>query len=118
MFPVCYNDEEFHLFDGSQLQEQISLNIDKIKGPYQDLVNSVPGFAQIFSMTEWRDINCMVQSRSFGIHHDNSLNNERSLVMVPFCDMMNHSKDYNVEWTYSNEQRGFLMRATQHIKRG
>ena len=96
--------------------------VESIKGPYDELAKNIPGFAEKYSMLEWRNINCMVNSRAFGVFHDNFIGEDQQqkkcLALVPFSDMLNHSKDFSVSWYFDNERKGFVMVAARDIKRG
>lgn len=79
--------------------------METIKGPYGELANNIPGFAEKYSLIEWRNVNCMVYSRAFGVFHDQFGTvklDQKCLALVPFSDMLNHSNNYSVSWKYDN----------------
>ena len=92
-FPICYEDADFKLLNGSPLQQQYQLQVEYIKGPYLRLCKFVPGFAERFSMVEWRDFNCIIKSRSYRIENHPMLkeSGRGCNVLVPLVDMFNHS---------------------------
>jgi hypothetical protein len=38
--------------------------------------------------------------------------------MVPFADMLNHSEDHNIEFSYQQKSEGFIFDAIKDIPKG
>jgi hypothetical protein len=53
----------------------------------------------------------MVASRIFGI----TVNGVKTDGFVPFADMFNHSKKRQTTWQYSEERKGFTVKAIKNI---
>ena len=46
------------------------------------------------------------------------MNGQSERGFVPYIDMFNHSYDTQVKWVFSDQQKGFLVKAQQDISRG
>ena len=55
----------------------------------------------------------IVLSRSFGMQY----NDANFTFMVPLADMGNHRTPHYVEWDYSLEEKGFIIKAHKEIKK-
>ena len=67
-----------------------------------------------FSLKEFSEIRMIVSSRIFSI----CIEGRSTIALVPLADMLNHKHPKNVTWTYSDEKRGFIVRAVEDIKKG
>ena len=56
----------------------------------------------------------MVCSRIFGI----SINGVKTDGFVAYADMLNHQRPKETQWSYCDERQGFIIEATDDIKRG
>lgn len=112
-FPIFYTVEERQWLEGSAMQNVISDKIKDIQTDYNTICNEVPEFRQ-FSLKEYSEMRMMVCSRIFGI----SINGVKTDGFVAYADMLNHQRPKETQWSYSDEREGFIIEATDDIKRG
>ena len=63
---------------------------------------------------EFMKMRILVGSRIFGYEKDNV---EES-GLIPYVDMINHSKDSNTTWYYDDKKNSFILEATEDINKG
>ena len=73
----------------------------------------MPDFRQ-FSLKEYSEMRMMVCSRIFGI----SIDGVKTDGFVAYADMLNHRLPKETQWSYCDEREGFIIEATDDIKRG
>lgn len=95
------------------MQNVITDKIKDIATDYNTICTEVPEFRQ-FSLKEYSEMRMMVCSRIFGI----SINGVKTDGFVAYADMLNHQRPKETQWSYSDEREGFIIEATDDIKRG
>lgn len=112
-FPIFYTVEERQWLEGSAMQNVITDKIKDIATDYNTICMEVPEFKQ-FSLKEYSEMRMMVCSRIFGI----SINGVKTDGFVAYADMLNHQRPKETQWSYCDEREGFIIEATDDIKRG
>jgi len=95
------------------MQNVISDKIRDIQTDYNLITTEVPDFRQ-FSLREYSEMRMMVCSRIFGIQ----IEGVKTDGFVAYADMLNHQRPKETQWSYSDEREGFIIEATDDIKRG
>lgn len=112
-FPIFYTVEERQWLEGSAMQNVITDKIKDIATDYNTICLEVPEFKQ-FSLKEYSEMRMMVCSRIFGI----SINGVKTDGFVAYADMLNHQRPKETQWSYCDDRQGFIIEATDDIKRG
>ena len=69
--------------------------------------------AEKITLTEFKKLFVIVQSRAFGLDVDN----EEVSCLVPYADMLNHDlQNHQVKWYFDQKSNGFIVEAFKDIK--
>ena len=114
-FPIFFTEEERKLLTGSLFLKAIDELKEDMKWDYDEICKCAPEFADIAKVEDFMKARALVNSRIFGIKVDNEEND----ALVPYADMFNFKYQSDMtSWTYSDERKGFLVKAKEDIKEG
>ena len=80
---------------------------------YVLICREVPEFKK-FDVNKYMYFRALLNSRIYSF----VIKQKRTLGLVPYADMINHKDPGNCEWYYDNEKKGFVISATNNIKKG
>ena len=109
-FPIFYTDDELKYLKGSPFLNQILDKKSDMKKDYLKLCEYIPLFNQ-FTFDEFMEARMIISSRIFGI----SINNNKTDVLVPYADLLNHKRPRQTQWYYDDKINSFVIQATEDI---
>ena len=112
-FPIFYTQKELEYLKGSPFLLQILEKKDDMKNDYAKLCKYLPDFKQ-FSYLKFCHARLLISSRIFGI----SINDNKTDVLAPFADLLNHKRPRQTQWYYDDDLDSFVIQATEDIKEG
>ena len=112
-FPIFYTDTELQYLNGSPFLNQILDKKTDIKKDYLKLCERIPLFNR-FTFHEFMEARMIISSRIFGI----SINNNKTDVLVPYADLLNHKRPRQTQWYYDDKINSFVIQATEDIMAG
>ena len=112
-FPIFYTDNELNFLKGSPFLNQILDKKSDIKKDYLKLCEYIPLFNQ-FTLNQFMEARMIISSRIFGI----SINNNKTDVLVPYADLLNHKRPRETQWFYDDKINSFVIQATEDILLG
>ena len=113
-FPIFWSDNILFLLRGSELFNAIQDRKREFINDYTTICNCCKGFDKHYSFEDFLYVRVLIGSRNFGI----TINGIKRSAMVPLADMLNHSQNQNVNWTFNNTNKYFEMTANKHISNG
>ena len=78
---------------------------------YNVLVNTIPHFKRYCSLQKFMELRTIIGSRNFGLWIDGT----KQATMVPLGDMLNHSSEPDVKWSFEEAKDGFVMNSVKTI---
>jgi histone-lysine N-methyltransferase SETD3 len=84
-----------------------------MKSDYYKLCEYLPDFKQ-FSFIKFCQARLLISSRIFGI----SINNNKTDVLAPFADLLNHKRPRQTQWFYDDNLESFVIQAIEDIPEG
>ena len=112
-FPIFYTPKELEYLKGSPFLLQILEKKEDMKSDYAILCQYLPDFKQ-FSYLKFCQARLLISSRIFGI----SINDNKTDVLAPFADLLNHKRPRQTQWYYDDNLESFVIQATEDIKEG
>ena len=112
-FPVFYTKEELEYLKGSPFLSQILEKKKDMKIDYNKLCEYIPNFKQ-FKFNKFKEARVLISSRIFGI----SINQNKTDVLAPFADLLNHKRPRQTQWYYDDNLESFVIQAIENIKQG
>ena len=112
-FPIFYTNKELEYLKGSPFLLQILEKKEDMKSDYAKLCEYLPDFRQ-FSYLKFCQARLLISSRIFGI----SINDNKTDVLAPFADLLNHKRPRQTQWYYDDKLESFVIQATEDIKEG
>ena len=112
-FPIFYTNKELDYLKGSPFLSQILEKKQDMKNDYDKLCEYIPDFSQ-FSFLKFCQARLLISSRIFGI----SINDNKTDVLAPFADLLNHKRPRQTQWYYDDNLESFVIQATEDIKEG
>ena len=112
-FPIFYTSKELEYLKGSPFLLQILEKKEDMKSDYAILCQYLPDFKQ-FSYLKFCQARLLISSRIFGI----SINDNKTDVLAPFADLLNHKRPRQTQWYYDDKLESFVIQATEDIKEG
>ena len=109
-FPIFYTDDELKYLKGSPFLNQILDKKSDMKKDYLKLCEYIPLFNQ-FTFDQFMEARMIISSRIFGI----SINNNKTDVLVPYADLLNHKRPRQTQWYYDDKINSFVIQATEDI---
>ena len=84
-----------------------------MKIDYNKLCEYIPNFKQ-FKFNKFKEARVLISSRIFGI----SINQNKTDVLAPFADLLNHKRPRQTQWYYDDNLESFVIQAIENIKQG
>ena len=112
-FPIFYTDKELEYLKGSPFLNQILDKKKDLKSDYDTLCMYINDFNK-FDFKKFCEIRMVVSSRIFGI----SIYNNKTDVLVPFADLLNHKRPKQTQWYFDTKLNSFVIQATEEIEKG
>ena len=112
-FPIFYTNNELNYLKGSPFLNQIIEKKYDIKRDYLKLCERIPFFKN-YSFEEFMEARMIISSRIFGI----SINNNKTDVLVPYADLLNHKRPRQTQWYYDDKINSFVIQASTDINKG
>ena len=112
-FPIFYTDNELKYLKGSPFLNQIIEKKYDIKRDYLKLCERIPVIKN-YSIEEFMEARMIISSRIFGI----SINNNKTDVLVPYADLLNHKRPRQTQWYYDDKINSFVIQASTDINKG
>ena len=112
-FPIFYTDKELEYLKGSPFLNQILDKKKDLKNDYDTLCMYINDFNK-FDFKKFCEIRMVVSSRIFGI----SIYNNKTDVLVPFADLLNHKRPKQTQWYFDTKLNSFVIQATEEIEKG
>lgn len=110
--PLFFAESELAYLAGSSCLREIRSRTRQIDAEYQGLIASLPQ-DQTFTREEYVWARIIVDSR---VHRARAFGVE-TVVLVPLADLLDHSRDYNVEWRIESTL-GFLYSSGRQLEPG
>ena len=110
-FPIFYTSKELEYLKGSPFLLQILEKKEDMKSDYAILCQYLPDFKQ-FSYLKFCQARLLISSRIF------SINDNKTDVLAPFADLLNHKRPRQTQWYYDDNLESFVIQATEDIKEG
>jgi histone-lysine N-methyltransferase SETD3 len=85
-----------------------------LKKDYDAVCYACEDFYQKYTFRDFCWARMMVGSRVFGVVIDG----QKTEVLVPFADMLNHKVPKETVWNYSHEKKGFFIQSLKDINLG
>ena len=112
-FPIFYTDNELQYLIGSPFLNQILDKKSDIKKDYLKLCERIHLFNR-FTFNQFMEARMIISSRIFGI----SINNDKTDVLVPYADLLNHKRPRQTQWYFDDKINSFVIQATEDIMVG
>ena len=114
-FPLFYTEEEKKLLTGSHFLRTIEELRNDMQHDYKQICEVAPEFAKVATLEDFMKTRTLVNSRIFGT----IVNGVDDDAIVPYADMFNfkYGND-NTHWAYSDEAKGFFVKAKSIINKG
>jgi len=114
-FPVFYTPNELKLLEGSSFVQSVEELREDMKHDYKEICRCAPEFKKVASVKDFMRVRVLINSRIFGT----VINGEESDAIVPYADMFNYKhKNKMTSWVYSNDLKGFVVKAREVINKG
>ena len=113
-FPIFYTNRELEYLKGSPFLSQIIEKKEDMQNDYNILCEKLENFKKNFTYIEFCEARVLISSRIFGI----SMNDNKTDVLVPFADLLNHKRPRQTQWYYDDNLESFVIQATENIKIG
>jgi hypothetical protein len=116
-FPSEFPKNEQKLYDEIDLYLHIGIHDNKIKYAYNDSVEKIFKEKNISnSFKEFKYNFYIAQSRNFSRPNSKFMSDLNSI--VPFLDLFNHDNNFNCDWDYDEDKKGFILRAIKDVEKG
>ena len=113
-FPSEFPKEEQNLYDEIGLYLHIGIHDYKLKNAYNEYVDQILLENKIINGYEKFKYNYyLAHTRDFCRHNSEFFSDLNSI--VPFMDLFNHDINFNLDWEYSDEKKGFIIKAIKNI---
>ena len=109
--PLYWSDRRIEKIKNTLLYDNIINRNSNIKITYKRLCNCIKDFDSQVTFDTFKYLYSIVSSRVFGI----TKNNKKIVALVPLADMLNHSSNENVTWSFDNNINCFTMIANNEI---
>ena len=115
IFPPEFPIEEQILYEEIDLDLFIGIHNHKIRSAYNDAVERILSEKNIKNSFEKFKYNFYIgQTRNFS-RPNSKFSNLNS--MVPFIDLFNHDNNFNLDWEYSDQKKGFILKSVKDIEK-
>eukprot|EP00924_Labyrinthula_sp_SR-Ha-C_P000084 augustus_masked-scaffold_39-processed-gene-0.28-mRNA-1 protein AED:0.34 eAED:0.34 QI:0/-1/0/1/-1/1/1/0/372 len=114
-FTLFWNKNEVERLQGSPIVSDIKQRRESFAADF-NILNGHEVLAEEFrrkkiTMEKFFEIRCLVGSRNFNLN----INGEKNTCMVPFADLLNHSRPAETKWTYNNVDHHYQMKSLRAI---
>ena len=115
VFPSEFPKEEQNLYDDLDLDLHIGIHDRRLKDAYNENVEQILLEEKIINCYEKYKYNFyLVQTRNFARPNSEFFSDLNSI--VPFIDLFNHDLNYNLDWDYSDNKKGYILKAIKDIE--
>ena len=104
-FPIFWSKEEERFLENSHLLEEIKTRKTVLTKDYHVLSQTIPHFNKYCSLQKFFELRTIIGLRNFGLWIDGT----KQATMVPLGDMLNHSSEPDVKWSFEEAKDGFVM---------
>jgi histone-lysine N-methyltransferase SETD3 len=111
--PIFFDDEELKMLTGSFTLKMISDRKVSLKAEYDNIVRSVPEFAQYHHL-EFFWARLAVITRIFGFE----VGTHKTDGLVAMADMLNHKRPNETSWHFDNGLNAFTITTTKRLLKG
>lgn len=96
-FPVFFiRDQKYRdLLDGCMFLEVVEQYVEKLREIYDGICEKIPEFSR-HEFDKFMEVRMLLSSRLFG----SKIDGQESGVMAPLADMLNHSPNHNIEFSF------------------
>jgi len=117
MFPSEFSKEEQKLYEGIDLDIHIGIHDYKLGNAYNEYVEQILLEKNIKNNYEkYKYYFYLSQTRNFSRPNSKFFSDLNSV--VPFMDLFNHDTNFNLDWEYSDEKKGFILYSVKNIEKG
>ena len=113
-FPLLYSDEQLSLLRGSMVLDMVDAQRSDVHADYLALMCASPAFS--FSLDDFYNARLAVGSRVFGARLSDEPSADSDAVLVPYVDLINHSEQHHVYWSYESTLGQFTCRSLVPIE--
>ena len=113
-FPLLYSDESLSLLRGSMVVDMVEAQRSDVHSDYLLLMSASPPFS--FSLDDFYTARLAVGSRVFGAQLSDEPTAESDAVLVPYVDLLNHSEQHLIHWSYEPALSQFTCRSLMPIE--
>ena len=117
ILPSEYGEEKLKLFDELEFNLYVGMNNNKLKKGFNEEVKKIleeKGIKNPFD--EFKYNYYLVKSRNFARPESEFFFDLNSC--VPFIELFNHDNDFNTDWGFVPQKKGFYLKAVKDIKKG
>ena len=115
IFPSEFPKEEQKLYEEIDLHFHISVHDYKLQQAYNEYVEEILLKYKIENSYEkYKYYFYLSQTRNFARPNSKFFSDINS--MVPFMDLFNHNINFNLDWEYDDDKKGFLIKAVKDIE--
>ena len=117
IFPSEFPKEEQKLYEEIDLHFHISVHDYKLQEAYNEYVEQIllkHGVTN--SYEKYKYYYYLSQTRNFSRANSKFFSEINS--MVPFMDLFNHDSNFNLDWEYDDDKKGFIIKAIKDIESG
>jgi hypothetical protein len=104
-FPNLYLEEDMLWLSNTLMYETVIKENKKLLADYNTIAKFIPTFSKRFSLKEYIWASLCVDSRIFNVKK----------CIIPYIDMINHSHEPDCEWEYSDQRKGFEVKAMKDL---
>ena len=113
-FPLLYSDAQLSLLRGSQVLDSVEAQRSDIHSDYLTLMAASPPFS--LTLDNFYAARLAVGSRVFGARLSGDESAESDAVLVPYMDLLNHSEQHHIHWSYEPAVQQFTCRSLVPIE--
>mmetsp|Transcript_12824 Transcript_12824/g.14796 ORF Transcript_12824/g.14796 Transcript_12824/m.14796 type:complete len:501 (-) Transcript_12824:1505-3007(-) len=107
-FPIFWSEAQIGYVQGSSIIETIRERRQKMEHDYYEVCRICPDFRVHSDLYDFLRIRTLVGSRNFGI----SVNGKKVSSLVPYADMLNHTRPPETHWTFKDAMNSFIITST------
>ncbi len=111
--PGMWTSEEIEQLQTSLCKQELTMRARQYQLEYTSLCNCVPSFDH-FSFADWMWARLAVLTRIFGV----TVEGQRTSMLVPFADMLNHRIPHDARWEYDDEINAYVLTSVHAIQAG
>jgi protein-histidine N-methyltransferase len=112
-FPLFYNERDLQLLAGSSIPLAVAKRRAAYAKEFSRVMELAPALS-CFSLADYMWARAAVMSRLFRV----TIQGQETQALVPFADLLNHSRQPETEWAFDDGDSAFLLRCTARITKG